>query len=341
MNPEFERLVNVMLTDGYIDDAEKALLLKRATHLSIDEAEAEIFLENKQLAKRQELAAKKNATNTCVECGSDLVNGSCNQCGTVTNGGNGTATASVVFDYKENEEYISLLSGLTDDVERAKLDKDGFYTLRIPKIIFTGGAYILYKLILRREPLFNGNPPITNTIKFKALLYSEMALLTSNNPKATQLKLNSENSTWKFRLKKVIWYQFLQPFYLALIFIGLPVVATLIIRFANDYQDRKEESELAMQKQKEKEAKTDANSPENSERIADSLFNAGNYTDAYALGKLLPYDQSHDFLTDKAFKLLEKKNFKFANQYLDGANNTLLYEKRFKLAEYIEKHRKQ
>jgi hypothetical protein len=330
MNPEFERLIDIMLSDGFLDDSERELLLKRAKHLGYDDNEAEMMLDIKQQGRRNQLNNNR-----------DIIEGE-------------KEPSTVNFSYRENDNYGTLLKSLNSKISQQGQDSNGSFTIRGIKILFTGGLYMFYKLLIRREPLFNGLVTKTNPVKFNTILYSELALITTATPEVTRDDVNRIQKDLRSTLRRIIWRQFKSSFFMLFIFIILPIS---LLYFSNKFikyseaKSRKQDSIAAIKKadlEKENgivksEISTEsarAISEENTLKTADSLFNTGNYNDAFEMGKLINYDKQKDFYNSKAFELLKLKKNKLARKYFEETGMYRNHDNRFDLADYLASQKK-
>jgi len=150
MNPELEQLVEYALTDGYITDKERQVLVNKARNLGYDIDELEVILD----AKLSQLSMERQAASSLRKCPS---------CGEVLTGYSMVCEAcNYVVDTPVSKEQTNLIP-ITDTINRLKR-KVNSYTLGektrseyianvVCYIIFTGGIYLIYKAI-KWEPLF-------------------------------------------------------------------------------------------------------------------------------------------------------------------------------------------
>lgn len=156
MNRELEKLVDYAIVDGYITDKEKQVLIKKAQASGFDIDELEMILEGKLHEINR---SSRPQINKCPSCG-DIINGLSKVCPSC--------------DYVLNSEPVTNTETLQDDIKRLE---DSVYSLKaVPKpgasgifnavvlIIITGGLYIVYKKLIKKESLFDRYAPINERI---------------------------------------------------------------------------------------------------------------------------------------------------------------------------------
>lgn len=147
MNPELEKLVDYALADGYISDKEKQVLRKKAVTLGFDPDELEMILEGKLYEKIKE---NKPAVEKCPSCGEIItgLNRICPSCKYVLN----------VDSYKDDESLQDSLGKLEKsiyDLKIAPRQGKSKFTNASLLIIITGGLYIIYKKLIKKEAIFD------------------------------------------------------------------------------------------------------------------------------------------------------------------------------------------
>src|SRR5690606_14505719 len=69
MNQELEKLVDYAITDGYITDKEKKVLLKKAEQQGFDIDELELILDGRLYEAQQKQNKNKPTVSKCPSCG--------------------------------------------------------------------------------------------------------------------------------------------------------------------------------------------------------------------------------------------------------------------------------
>jgi ribosomal protein L32 len=147
MNTELENLVDIAIIDGYITDKEKEVLLRKAVAMGFDVDELEMILEGKLYELNK---TSMPSVNKCLSCG-EIISGLSKVCPSCK--------------YVQNTETFMESGTLQESFARLEADISFLKIVRKPdtlnvansifKIIFTGGLYILYKKLVKREHLFD------------------------------------------------------------------------------------------------------------------------------------------------------------------------------------------
>lgn len=156
MNCELKKLVDYALVDGHFKDKEKQVLFKRAQDSGFDIDELEMMLDGKLHEINKTSGPRVNKCPSCREIMSSHSK-VCPSC-----------------DYVLNSESIDDSERLEDAIKRFE---DSVYSLKaVPKhgvygifntvilIIITGGLYIIYKKLIKKESLFDRYAPVNERV---------------------------------------------------------------------------------------------------------------------------------------------------------------------------------
>ncbi|MXN93161.1 hypothetical protein GR160_18185 [Flavobacterium sp. Sd200] len=147
MNRDLEKLVEYALADGYISDKERQVLFKKAADAGFDTDELEIILNGKLHEISQANTPKINKCPSCGEIMSGLSK-VCPSCNYIT-------TSEPIND---NESLQDGLKKLEDSIYALKtFPKPGASSVfnSVVLIVITGGFYIIYKKLIKKENLFD------------------------------------------------------------------------------------------------------------------------------------------------------------------------------------------
>lgn len=162
MKNELEKLVELSLADGYISEKERNVLRKKAEKLGYDADEIDVILDGKLFINSNK---NKPKIRKCVSCGEVLtgISKACPACDYIND-----FTLKIdededveenvkENDYKGNswDEDFENINDLLYDFSKAKKIPEDSVGSGIMKILFTGGLYIPYKLLLKKRRLFD------------------------------------------------------------------------------------------------------------------------------------------------------------------------------------------
>lgn len=169
MNPELQKLVEYALVDGYITDKERKVLTKKALSQGFDLDELDMILEGKLHTLN---SSNRLKVNKCPSCGEILVGLSrvCPSCDYVLHS---ESTQNV-------QTLDEMMRSLNSSVVSLKIvPKTGISLIfnSVLKTIITGGLYIIYKKLIKKEALFD------------RYAYINERLLASINSQAASLRL--------------------------------------------------------------------------------------------------------------------------------------------------------
>jgi ribosomal protein L32 len=147
MNAELENFVEIAIVDGYITDKEKEVLKRKAVAMGFDVDELEMILEGKLYELNKSSMPK---VNKCPNCGETISGLSkvCPSCKYVQN-------TETLRESGTLQESFSSLEKNIYDLKSAPKPSGSSITNAVWLIIITGGIYILYKKLVKKEPLFD------------------------------------------------------------------------------------------------------------------------------------------------------------------------------------------
>ncbi len=161
MKDELEKLVELSLVDGYVSDKERNVLRKKAEKLGYDADEIDVILDGKLFIKSNK---NKPKIRKCVSCGEVLTGMSkvCPACDYINDFKLADSQDEDDEDIEETEEKgnswdddFETINDLLYDFSKAKKIPEDSVSSGIMKILFTGGLYIPYKVLLRKGRLFD------------------------------------------------------------------------------------------------------------------------------------------------------------------------------------------
>lgn len=224
MNPEFEKLFDAAFADGFISPKELAVLKKKALKLGMSEGEIEIMITARQYVAKE---GGLKDENKCPNCGGEIdlkKDFSCPNCSysllSILQGNTTPEVEETDADYylKGLQKTIHKYRG----VPKSELQGNGWQMFKWFKIIFTGGLYIPYKLILKKEPVFDGYRVDSQIREAKITVYAAMINYTTKGKGAVAESAEYSFNEWK----KDVRNKRIKAFFVSLlwfVFFGLPL----------------------------------------------------------------------------------------------------------------------
>jgi len=156
MNSDLEKLVDYAIADGYINEKEKEVLIKKAQVQGFDLDELAIILQGRLNETKGTYAPD---LDKCPNCGDTITGISkiCPSCDYVSD----SARANIIENY--NEE----LKELTENCFELKVAKDPGASKVVKAVIFTvitAGLYFVYKKLIKKQNLFDRYECVNETI---------------------------------------------------------------------------------------------------------------------------------------------------------------------------------
>jgi len=352
MNPELENLVNVALTDGYITDKERNVLKRKAEGLGFDTDELEMILDGKLYEINKQNRPK---VDKCPNCG-DVISGLskiCPSCDYVL------TTEKVQDSDTLQESFYSLEKSVATLKSFNKAPASPVINSCI-KIILTGGLYIIYKKLIKKEPLFDRYAAVHKSIRFSTDAQAEDMLRKygANNDIRTDIqRLIEERDTIIKKRQSGDYIAAMATF----VIIGVLIyLVTLIPKpdptaKSEDPEDKTErlivENKISLAKQ----AALQVNSKYDREKYLaeilileiDSLTDARDFNKALRLANQIKIDSYLDNPQEKKIDeivgtevdlLIKERNFTRAEQRAELAySNKYILKSRIEMAEAIAK----
>lgn len=334
MNPEFEKLFEAAFTDGYISPKELEALKKRAVKIGISEGELEIRINARQHYAKQDTEKKTDNKNKCPNCGAkinpeeDIFCPSCDNAINAPQEEN-SEKEDVITD---SEYYLNCTRKSINEPMVApghELQGAGWQILKWFNIIFSGGLYIPFKLLFKKEPVFDGKKTENQIREAKAEIYATMVYVVTNGQESAK----STVTVWK---RKVLRQRVIDFFVSLLWFVlfGLPTYGfyTLIKKISAKQAIEKEIDVV------EKVSK--AQTSDSVSKLADSLINVGNIDLAIEAIKPLKDEESDKYLIKKVTQLTADKKFSEAMELSEKIKSYSSYKskKQVKLAIALDKY---
>jgi hypothetical protein len=153
MKQELDKLVELSLADGYISDKEREVLRKKAEKLGYDADEIDVILDGKLYLNSNQ---NKSKVRKCVSCGEILGGMSkvCPACDYINTEDN-SVSETVEDDFSELHEILTYL--------KFAKPNPGIVPGNVFKTLITFGLFIPYKLLIRKESLFDRYAKVTKT----------------------------------------------------------------------------------------------------------------------------------------------------------------------------------
>lgn len=170
MNKELEKLIDYAITDGFITEKEKKVLIKKAEKQGFDIDELEMILEGK-LFDAQQTRKKENPIQKCPSCGEIMIGVSrvCPSCSYVVNAkSKNTATL---------DEYIHNVEKKLLKLKNTPKQGSGKIMQSVILTYLTLGTYIIFKKVIKREDLFEDN---NNYSRLNNEINATLSLMRSN-----------------------------------------------------------------------------------------------------------------------------------------------------------------
>lgn len=222
---EIDELIREFLTDGFISDVERQVLLRKAESLGMDKDEVSLYIDAQQqkVDKAKLEAAVKKRGRSCPYCGSTvpLLSDKCPEC-------------DHILTVEVNDEFQDIVDNLEEALVELKAGKD---------IARSKAAVERY---VRKAKLYYGNNP-----KVQILLKEiEKELIDTEAKKRKQLRTDSLKSSFTKLTKTVfssIWSFIIRhPGWSVVIALLLLI---LIYPFVEDSQLRKQEHEQSIRQE--------------------------------------------------------------------------------------------
>lgn len=367
MKNELEKLVELSLADGYISDKERNVLRKKAEKLGYEADEIDVILDGKLFINSNK---NKPKIRKCVSCGEVLtgISKACPACDYINDfkiSANDEQEDDEDEDLEKNDEKrnswdddFENISDILYDFSKAKKIPEDSVSSGIMKILFTGGLYIPYKLLLKKKRLFDQYETANET--YLAGMEAEAEKLRryyGNNPelnakidsllKQAYLIKRGRHVGDIIRLLGIlsVW---------ALIIWGIVTIANR----PKGPESPEDKTERLINEKKLGEAKAaftevtrwndrDKLQPLLTELEIDSLKGAKDYDGALKMANMLEpgygYNNRENVIDDiveqQVLELIEEKNFKLAKERVELASSLKQYDLKDKveLAEKLDK----
>ncbi|MFP9099088.1 hypothetical protein ACLI09_08540 [Flavobacterium sp. RHBU_24] len=167
MNPEFQKLLDITLTDGFLNEKERNVLRKKGEAMGMSADEVDIIIDARLFEiNRDKKAGEPVDKSKCPKCGEQLTGVSvvCPSCNFITNNNEteGYTTADKQnFLIDEERQHTSLqadmrkLNKVASKIKTAKAEGFGKVIKSGILIFISSGLYIIYKKFIKKETLFD------------------------------------------------------------------------------------------------------------------------------------------------------------------------------------------
>ncbi|MES2487816.1 MAG: hypothetical protein V4581_17950 [Bacteroidota bacterium] len=353
MNSELENLVNLALADGYITDKEKNVLKRKAEGLGFDVDELEMILDGKLYELNTQNRAK---VEKCPNCG-EVISGLskvCPSCDYILTTEKIQDSDTLQESFNSLEQSVATLKSF-NKAPAVPVINSCF------KILVTGGLYIIYKKLIKKEPLFDRYAAVHKSIIFSTNAQAESLLRkygANNEIKTNVQRLIDERDTI---IKKRQSGDYIAAGATFMIIGILIYLFTLIPKpdpktAVEDPEDKTErlivENKISLAKQAALQVESKYEREKYLEKILiieiDSLTDARDFNRAIRLANQIKIDIYQDNTQEKKIDeivetevdlLIKEKNFTRAGQRAELASITNKYtlKSRIELAEAIVK----
>jgi hypothetical protein len=200
MNPEIENLINMALADGEVTEKERAIILRKAESLGLDQDEIEMILDGKiALMKKGHAAStaehqipksnKEGDLKKCPSCGAHVVSFStkCSDCGNEFR--NIDSSNSI-------KDFFNRLQLIVDEESNRKQESTG-----LDKLIGGDKPWLIEQKIVQRQIPLISSFPIPNS-KEDILEFLSMSLPEATKKLGFFAKISGSIDSHKGELKK-------------------------------------------------------------------------------------------------------------------------------------------
>ena len=223
MNPEIEKLIDLLIADGEISEKERRVILKKAKQLGLDSDEVEVILDSKlQNKSSRHSKAKEVAGNItkCPACGGNVKSFSinCQDCGHEFQNIQINESLETLINKLEDEEK-NVYPNIQFGIENHRLEKKISIITQFP-IPNTKSAiveFMMYSLPLIENKAINNKEALAWKTKFEQSLIKlqiisktpqELHLLQEFQEKFNKTVSNYNKSRRSFRLFDFIFSSF-------------------------------------------------------------------------------------------------------------------------------------
>ncbi len=329
MNPEFEKLFEAAFTDGFITPKELEVLKKKALKLGISEGELEIMINARQYTTKQDSDKRKGNTNKCPNCGAKINPEKdifCPSCNNAINKPQEEPSGreDVITD---SEYYTNCTRKSINEpriAQRSELQGSGWQIFKWFNIIFSGGLYIPFKLLFKKEPVFDGKKTENQIREAKADIYATMVYVVNNGVGDDAQLAKSIVNGWK----KKVQLQRLKDFFVSLLWFvlfGLPAYG-IYMAVTNKSKAKPIEKEAPKPEAKVSKKVIKKQKSDSIIKLTDSLVNTGNTDLALKAIAPLKDEESDKYLTQKVTQLTADKKFSDAMKLTEKIESYDKYE---------------